>query len=69
LLINKGNDVKKYHTRGLTIDHFPDKETKIIIGNFIWLAKEVKDYITENYSYIIYEHDHKYLKTRDPIPI
>jgi hypothetical protein len=66
LLINKGNDVKKYHTRGLTIDHLPDKEVGLIIANFIWLSKEVKDYISENYSYIIYEHDHKYLKTRDP---
>jgi len=66
LLINKGNDVKKYHTRGLTIDHLPDKEVGLIIANFIWLSKEVKDYISENYSYIIYEHDHKYLRTRDP---
>ncbi len=66
LLINKGNDVKKYHTRGLTIDHLPDKEVALIIANFIWLSKEVKDHISENYSYIIYEHDHKYLKTRDP---
>jgi hypothetical protein len=68
LLINKGNDVKKYHTRGLSINNLPDKETKIIVGNFIGLALEVRDYITENYSYIIYEHDHKYLKTRDPSP-
>jgi len=68
LLISKGNDVKKYHTYGLTIENLPDKETKIIVGNFIGLAREVKDYITQNYSYIIYEHDHKYLKTRDPSP-
>ena len=66
LLINKGNDVEKYHTRGLTIKKLPDKETKLIIGNFIALSEEVKDNIIKNYSYIIYEHDHKYLKTRDP---
>ena len=66
LLINKGNDVKKYHTYGLTVDKLPDKKTRLIIGNFIALSEEVKDYITNNYSYIIYEHDHKYLKTRDP---
>ena len=35
LLINKGNDVEKYHTHGLTIDRLPGKETKLIIGNFI----------------------------------
>ena len=68
LLINKGNDVKKYHTRGLTIQGLPDKETRLIIANFVALREEVKDYIKENYSYIIYEHDHKYLKTRDPSP-
>tara|TARA_R100001082_G_scaffold106750_1_gene79899 strand:+ start:5452 stop:6297 length:846 start_codon:yes stop_codon:yes gene_type:complete len=66
LLKNKGNDVTKYHTRGLTIEKLPNKETKLIISNFIGLSQEIKDYITENYSYIIYEHDHKYLKTRDP---
>jgi len=66
LLINKGNDVKKYHTHGLPVDKLPDKKTRLIIGNFIALSEEVKDYITNNYSYIIYEHDHKYLKTRDP---
>ena len=26
LLINKGNDVKKYHTHGLTVDKLPDKK-------------------------------------------
>jgi|TARA_R110002020_G_scaffold342178_4_gene556696 hypothetical protein len=66
LLINKGNDVKKYHTQGLTINNLPDKKTKLIIANFIGLSQEVKDYVKDNYSYIIYEHDHKYLKTRDP---
>ena len=66
LLINKGNDVTKYRIRGLTIDNLPDRETKIIVSNFVGMDQKVKDHITENYSYIIYEHDHKYIKTRDP---
>lgn len=66
LLINKGNDVTKYRIRGLTIDNLPDRETKIIVSNFVGMDQKVKDHITENYSYIIYEHDHKYVKTRDP---
>jgi hypothetical protein len=66
LLKNKGNSVDKYHTHGLTTDNLPDKETKLIIGNFVALSEEVKDCIQKNFSYIIYEHDHKYLKTRDP---
>tara|TARA_B100001094_G_C18126241_1_gene769645 strand:+ start:76 stop:921 length:846 start_codon:yes stop_codon:yes gene_type:complete len=68
LLIKKGNQLEKYHTHGLTIEKLPDKNTKLIVGNFIALSQETKDYIAENYSYIIYEHDHKYLKTRDPSP-
>ena len=35
LLINKGNDVKKYHTHGLAIQNLPDKETKLIVANFV----------------------------------
>jgi hypothetical protein len=42
LLINKGNDVEKYHTRGLTIESLPGKETKLIIGNFIALSEDKK---------------------------
>lgn len=38
----------------------------IIIGNFVNLHPQVKDYITNNKKYVIYEHDHKYVKTRDP---
>jgi hypothetical protein len=38
----------------------------LIIGNFINLHPQVKNYITNNKKYVIYEHDHKYVKTRDP---
>ena len=37
-----------------------------IISNFMRLNKEAKDYLKNNCSYIIYEHDHKYLKSRNP---
>ena len=42
------------------------KENRFIISNFIALAQDCKDYITKNCNYIIWEHDHKYLKTRNP---
>lgn len=38
----------------------------IIVGNFVNLKPEIKNYITNNKNYLIYEHDHKYVKTRDP---
>ena len=38
----------------------------LIIGNFVLLSEENKRYIQGNKNYIIYEHDHKYVSTRDP---
>ena len=37
-----------------------------IISNFIYLSKDCKEYIQNNCTYIIYEHDHKYLVSRNP---
>lgn len=42
------------------------KETKLIISNFIFLKEESKKFISENFQYIIWEHDHKYLINRNP---
>jgi len=39
---------------------------KIILSNFVMLAPAAKEYVTNNCDYIIYEHDHKYITTRDP---
>jgi len=39
-------------------DHF-------IVANFIALPEKAKDHLAEK-KYIIYEHDHKYLKSRNP---
>ncbi len=38
----------------------------LIISNFTGLDPVKLKYITYNKSYIIYEHDHKYVSTRDP---
>ena len=37
-----------------------------IISNFVNLISILRDRITERNEYIIYEHDHKYLNSRDP---
>ena len=39
---------------------------KLLIGNFALLPEKVKDYISQNKKYIIDEHDHQYVSTRDP---
>ena len=37
------------------------------IGNFAHLSSEHKAYLSENVTYLIYEHDYKFCKTRNPI--
>lgn len=66
LLENKDILVKKYHTHNLQVSNLPDEDYSLIIGNFLALPPETKSHISDKRNYIIYEHDHKYLKTRDP---
>ena len=42
-----------------------NKNSKFIVANFINLREDCKK-LLEDYSYVIYEHDHKYLKSRNP---
>ena len=37
-----------------------------IISNFTNIRSEIIDTITDSYRYVVYEHDHKYLRSRDP---
>jgi hypothetical protein len=43
-----------------------NKENLFIIANFVMLHSSCKEYIEKNCRYIIYEHDHKYLRSRNP---
>ena len=42
------------------------KDHKVIVSNFINLGEPMKEELINNFSYIIYEHDHKYLRSRNP---
>jgi|MDTB01.1.fsa_nt_gb hypothetical protein len=42
--------------------------SKVIVGNFGFLSQESRSALIKKGNYIIYEHDHKYLTTRDPSP-
>ncbi|QDP62158.1 MAG: hypothetical protein GOVbin1807_157 [Prokaryotic dsDNA virus sp.] len=44
-----------------------NKSSKFIVSNFVTLPEAVKKYLISDCRYIIYEHDHKYLKKRNPI--
>jgi len=58
-------DLTCLYTSTTTVDQMRDYD-KVIVGNFIFLSEEAKQYLINNKTYLIYEHDHKYVKTRDP---
>tara|TARA_B100001093_G_scaffold214239_1_gene205538 strand:+ start:11045 stop:11878 length:834 start_codon:yes stop_codon:yes gene_type:complete len=64
ILLKRGQDLQKINSHLFTKNHL-DKKKCYIISNFINLKEEVKNHIID-YKYIIYEHDHKYIKTRNP---
>jgi len=66
ILISEGHQVQKINSASVTTEYIQqNKNKKFIIANFAALKKDV---IPEFYDleYIIYEHDHKYLSTRNP---
>ena len=42
------------------------KKVKFIVANFVMLSEESKSMLENDREYIIYEHDHKYVKSRNP---
>ena len=59
------HDVHGYKSNHVSIDNLKEADT-IIVSNFVLLPDPVKQFLIDHCSYIIYEHDHKYVKTRDP---
>jgi hypothetical protein len=68
LVRQKGYEVFPIKSSSLTIDIIKNsKDCHYIFGNFLALPPSVYNCILEsNIRYSIYEHDHKYLVTRDP---
>lgn len=64
----KDHTVIKKHSHQVDL-FFLDQQTgyNFIVGNFLNLSESSKRRLGRE-KYIIYEHDHKYLKTRDPSP-
>jgi hypothetical protein len=38
----------------------------VMVSNFVNLSHDIKELLAESHNYFIFEHDHKYLKSRDP---
>lgn len=67
LLKDRNIEVNQMYSKSLSLDFLrQNKNQKYIISNFTQVDKFCLEYLTENCDYIIYEHDHKYLTTRDP---
>ena len=65
-ILDKDYDIQKIRSNDVTIDFLKENENSFfIISNFINLKISCKDYIND-LNYIIYEHDHKYVKSRNP---
>ena len=63
--LGESHEVTCYKSNEVTTAMLEDKET-VIVSNFVLLPAEIKNYLIQNKKYIIYEHDHKYVSTRDP---
>lgn len=63
--LGKNNDVHLYKSENVTVNNL-NKAEVVIVSNFVLLPGNVKDYLINNKKYMIYEHDHKYVNTRDP---
>ena len=60
-------DILKIKSRFVDIDFIKNNiKCFFIIYNFLELNKNCLDELTNKCKYIIYEHDHKYLKSRNP---
>lgn len=64
-LLSRDIVVERAYTRNLEKADLDSCDT-IIISNFVLLSPQIKNYISDNCDYIIYEHDHKYVSGRDP---
>ena len=66
LLKSQGLSIIKINSELVTTNYIKNnKDHCFIISNFINLTENVKNELM-NSRYVIYEHDHKYLKNRNP---
>ena len=66
LLSNTGHEVETINSHLVTLSFLKERQNyNFIISNFVGLPPETKDDLLKN-KYVIYEHDHKYLLSRNP---
>ena len=64
----KGADVLEIKSQNVSPSFLNNEgdSTKFIVANFIGLSEACKHTLQAKKDYIIYEHDHKYVRTRNP---
>jgi len=68
ILRERGTHVLEVKSGRLTPEFISEcpKSAKFIVANFVMLSEESKTMLENDREYIIYEHDHKYVKGRNP---
>jgi len=68
ILRERGSHVLEVKSGRLTPEFISEcsKEVKFIVANFVMLSEESKKMLENDREYIIYEHDHKYVRSRNP---
>jgi hypothetical protein len=67
--LSKTHKICKFNSSEFTVKHFNLYKScgfSFLISNFVALSEDVKKIISLDGEYCIIEHDHKYLKTRNP---
>ena len=66
ILKEKGHEIHAVNSPLATLELLDKyKDYNFIVANFVRLSEEAKRYLLDK-KYVIYEHDHKYLTTRNP---
>lgn len=67
LLHERGFNITTFKSSNISVKILEkNKKSFYIISNFVMLPQQCKEYLQKNCNYVIYEHDHKYLKSRNP---
>ena len=66
--LEKDYIVKKIKSKNITPNFIKNNKEKLfIVANFMQLSNISKEILIKHVNYIIYEHDHKYISTNNPI--
>ncbi len=67
ILVSKGISLEKIRSHEVGVSYIKSNHDKCyVISNFINLSRNVINLLINECKYVIYEHDHKYLKSRNP---